>query len=741
MRPLGIEMEGLGSYERSNRIDLGQLEVVAITGENGAGKSTIAEAIVIALYGRPVRSTQLDPMISRGRDTMRVVLDFEHAGRVYRVTRERTRNKHSDALVEMRDEDGSYRTVAKEPRVVDRYLADLIGVSREAFLSTALLAQGDAARFCRADPVVRKQLFAELLGLDRFAVLAERAKRRREALEAECGHLERDVAARDAELVREPADLSRRVALESEIATCRAEVAALEASLVEGRAASETTRRLGEELAALDERRMRELAATARAGDEAARRVERAGRDLESATAGMKASSARLAEARGAAARLETARSELAGLVARLGELEASEASIVEQGQACRAALDRHGVEIEQLDARVAEAKERLGAVTAHPDAPECYACGQALTEEHRAELVGEIEGTIASLVVATTSHARDRDKLGAAREQLRRDLEAVRKEKASVVSARDAATSRLAAEQAAADGVAGLEELHAAANDRVLGAKAESAAAQMARAAWEAELAQGEVAHAAARAELVDKLERARGAGAGLESATTRHAELSRWLGEATLELGGLVERCRRYDEARVELGVLRTSSGVAHARARRLGILERAFGRDGIPRLVVEGALGELETDIADVLARLASTGISVHLTTEKETKKGVRETLEVVVEDSHGEQALEMLSGGETLRVSLAVNAGLARLMRRRFGGGADLLFFDEPSALDADGVRALVDWLWVLHDEISLIAVITHLDGVASAFEHRLVVERSGEDGSRVELVAA
>jgi DNA repair exonuclease SbcCD ATPase subunit len=167
---------------------------------------------------------------------------------------------------------------------------------------------------------------------------------------------------------------------------------------------------------------------------------------------------------------------------------------------------------------------------------------------------------------------------------------------------------------------------------------------------------------------------------------------------------------------------------------------VLERAFGRDGIPRLVVEGALGELEADIADVLGRLASTGISVHLTTEKETKKGVRETLEVVVEDSHGEQALEMLSGGEALRVSLAVNAGLARLMRRRFGGGADLLFFDEPSALDAEGVRALVDWLWVLHDEISLIAVITHLDGVASAFEHRLVVGR-GDDGSRVELLAS
>ncbi|MHB1974596.1 MAG: AAA family ATPase [Acidimicrobiales bacterium] len=740
MRPLGIELEGLGSYARSSRIDLAELEVVAITGENGAGKSTIAEAIVIALYGRPVRSTQLDPMIARGRDTMRVVLDFEHAGRVYRVTRERTRNKHSDALVEMRSEDGSYETVAKEPRVVDRYLADLIGVSREAFLSTALLAQGDAARFCRADPVVRKTLFSELLGLDRFAVLAERAKRRREALEAECAHLERTVAALDAELAREPADLSRRAALEVEIAARQAEVAALETTLAEGRAGAEALERLTAEIASFDERRERELTAATKAGVEAQRRVERAERDLVAATAGLRSASTQLEAGKAAAGQVATLQAELVRLDGRLGELVTAEESIVTSGQACRAELDRCGVEIEQLEARVVEAKERLGVVGAHPDAPECYACGQPLTEEHRAELVAEIEASLAGLAVAITARGAARDGRRTTREQLKRDLEATRADKTSAMAARDATSAQLAAAKVAADGVCALVEAHAAATARLENAQSERDDASRAEALQVAEIAEAEAGSVSARAELGAKLETARASGAGLGAATARHAELQGWLARSTLELGGLVERCRRYDEARGELEGARTEAAGAHARARRLTTLERAFGRDGIPRLVVEGALGELEADIADVLGRLASTGISVHLTTEKETKKGVRETLEVVVEDSHGEQALEMLSGGEALRVSLAVNAGLARLMRRRFGGGADLLFFDEPSALDAEGVRALVDWLWVLHDEISLIAVITHLDGVASAFEHRLVVGR-GDDGSHVELLAS
>lgn len=740
MRPLGIELEGLGSYARSSRIDLSELEVVAITGENGAGKSTIAEAIVIALYGRPVRSTQLDPMIARGRDTMRVVLDFEHAGRVYRVTRERTRNKHSDALVEMRSEDGSYETVAKEPRVVDRYLADLIGVSREAFLSTALLAQGDAARFCRADPVVRKTLFSELLGLDRFAVLAERAKRRREALESECAHLERTVATLDAELGRESGDLVRRRELEAEIATARADVAALETTLAAGRASAEAIERLGAEIASFDERREREQAIAAKASVEAKRRVERAERDLVTATASLRSATTQLETGKTAAGLVATLRAELVRLDERLGELVTTEESIVTSGQACRAELDRCGIEIEQLEARVAEAQERLRVVGAHPDAPECYACGQLLTEEVRAALVAEIEAGLADLVVAISTRSTVREQLRATREHKKRELELVRSEKAAVTAGRDQTTGQLASAESAAGGIDALATVQAAAVARLGEVQAEQADAIRAHELHMSELAAAEAESTAARAELSARLEAARAAGVGLDAATARRGELDGWLANATLELGGLVERCRRYDEARGALERVRVEAAGAHARARRLGVLERAFGRDGIPRLVVEGALGELEADIADVLGRLASTGISVHLTTEKETKKGVRETLEVVVEDSHGEQALEMLSGGEALRVSLAVNAGLARLMRRRFGGGADLLFFDEPSALDAEGVRALVDWLWVLHDEISLIAVITHLDGVASAFEHRLVVGR-GDDGSRVELLAS
>ena len=155
----------------------------------------------------------------------------------------------------------------------------------------------------------------------------------------------------------------------------------------------------------------------------------------------------------------------------------------------------------------------------------------------------------------------------------------------------------------------------------------------------------------------------------------------------------------------------------------------------------VVLEGALPEIEADIAEVLARLSDTGIEVHLATTRATAKGERETLEVVVRDEHGARPLELFSGGESLRVALAVNAALARLMRRRYGQGADLLFFDEPAALDERGLRALVDWLFVLREEVGLVLVVTHLEEVAAAFDARLVVERDPDAGSRVRLEAA
>ena len=93
MKPLVVTMQAFGSYKNYTKIDLAALGtgLYLVTGDTGAGKTTIFDAIMYALYGAPggehrtrnmMRCESADP----GTDTV-VTLEFEVSGRKYRAER------------------------------------------------------------------------------------------------------------------------------------------------------------------------------------------------------------------------------------------------------------------------------------------------------------------------------------------------------------------------------------------------------------------------------------------------------------------------------------------------------------------------------------------------------------------------------------------------------------------------------------------------------------------------------
>src|SRR6187399_2593028 len=96
MRPVRLEAEGFTCYrERQQPLDFSSLSLFAIAGPTGAGKSSILDTMLYALFGKVPRIGKqgIAEFISHQRDVMTVALDFRVRGRDYRVTRLTKRQK------------------------------------------------------------------------------------------------------------------------------------------------------------------------------------------------------------------------------------------------------------------------------------------------------------------------------------------------------------------------------------------------------------------------------------------------------------------------------------------------------------------------------------------------------------------------------------------------------------------------------------------------------------------------
>jgi len=130
-----------------------------------------------------------------------------------------------------------------------------------------------------------------------------------------------------------------------------------------------------------------------------------------------------------------------------------------------------------------------------------------------------------------------------------------------------------------------------------------------------------------------------------------------------------------------------------------------------------------------------------VSLELRTQVERKSGgMAETLDIVVLDERGPRLYETFSGGEAMRVDLALRVGLSTLLARRASARCELLVLDETAApLDVRGQQQFVECLARIADRFGLVLCVSHLDSLKDAFPYRLEVSK-GADGSHVEVIA-
>ena len=186
MRPLRLCMTGFGPYKSKTEIDmssLGKGGLYLITGDTGAGKTFIFDAITYALYGdmsgsgrdtKTVRSQYADP-----GDTTEVELEFEYQGKVYKVVRnpeytrakkrgEGTATEPAGATLTLPGGD-----VVDGSSKVTEEIKNILGIDRNQFRSIAMIAQGEFRQVLNSSTDERIKLFRKLFDTEPYDRLAK----------------------------------------------------------------------------------------------------------------------------------------------------------------------------------------------------------------------------------------------------------------------------------------------------------------------------------------------------------------------------------------------------------------------------------------------------------------------------------------------------------------------------------------------------------------------------------------
>ena len=205
MIPLKLRMRNFMCYKEVEPLDLSQVHVACLVGDNGHGKSAILDAITWALWGE-ARAKSVDELIHQGQTDMEVELDFLLEDNRYRIIRRREKGKPGRSTLEFQiEEDGRFRSLTSDTmRQTQAQITSLLRMDYETFINSAFLLQGRADEFTTKPPAERKRILGEILGLSFYDALEERAKERAKEREIEIREIGASLTEMDRELEKKP---------------------------------------------------------------------------------------------------------------------------------------------------------------------------------------------------------------------------------------------------------------------------------------------------------------------------------------------------------------------------------------------------------------------------------------------------------------------------------------------------------------------------------------------------------
>lgn len=849
MIPIRLELHNFLPYRAPDPLVFEGIHLACLTGSNGAGKSSILDAITWALWGK-ARAKRDEELIHLGQTDMMVQLDFEQEGSHYRVIRKRNRRGRTGTgtLDFMILVEGKQPTILNEPglRQTQDKINEILRLDYDTFIHSAFLQQGRADAFTTKSPAERKRILSDILGLDQWSVYEDQVKEILKNLTTEIGVIQMRLNEIDTELAKEPQyrkDLAHATATFDEAQTALL----LAQEQLDAVAHAPKAYQTAIEQESSYERRMKEYQSDIYAAqsdiDFQLEKIEgyqstvdqsetinegyqqlQAARDSQSELAEKLSQMSNLDKQysqleKDLAAKQAQLESDKRGIESQILELERqikqgneSEFENAKKEEVELLDLEAHRNEIVDLinsmkeersglkatlDALEAEGltlKDRLENLEI-ADGATCPLCGQPLDAEHRAELLVQISverdekrelyrqhrERTKEITSQSKTHQAEVDEWGLQLKNLPALQKRVGALEEQMASAKDA---EIRLHKAQAD----LNELVAVLTEKSFGTELREQLAQVD--AQRQGVGYDPDSHENVKSKLATfkefesqqtLLEIAKTnlpeAQKALENAQNRlnrvqntiHTEQAE-LATLKQEIESLKVQVAEERERRNEVNRLRTERQSAETRKisaeqqitslqdqrkRKLDLTNRlherqyeqgiynelrlAFGKNGVPAMVIETAIPELEAEANELLSRMTDGRMHLRLNTQREKiTGGVTETLDIEIADELGTRAYEMYSGGEAFRINFAIRIALSKMLARRAGAHLRTLFIDEGfGSQDDDGRNKLVEAITAIQRDFDLILVITHIDELRDSFPVHVMVDKTA-NGSMVTI---
>jgi exonuclease SbcC len=193
VRPLKLSLEGFTSFRDKLDLDFSGLDLFAITGPTGVGKSSLIDAIVFALYGQVPRvGDDYKQLISHGKERLSVMLEFGVGRERYRLVRTARLDRPSQQRLERITAQAAEPLAdrAKEIRVeVDR----ILGLDYDGFTRSVVLPQGQFDAFLKGEPKERRKILVALLNLGVYERMQQLANQKSTAARTEAEFIKRQL--------------------------------------------------------------------------------------------------------------------------------------------------------------------------------------------------------------------------------------------------------------------------------------------------------------------------------------------------------------------------------------------------------------------------------------------------------------------------------------------------------------------------------------------------------------------
>ncbi|OGE20810.1 hypothetical protein A2778_06080 [Candidatus Daviesbacteria bacterium RIFCSPHIGHO2_01_FULL_40_24] len=750
MIPVKLKLSNFTSYGESPReLDFTKFKLAAISGLNGAGKSSLLDSITWCIWGTSRAGDSSDDLIHLGAEKMNVEFAFELDGHIFTVKRQRSKKGGGSTNLEFWSSNPSTHSVHSGHNLTEgtikatqQKIIDTLHLTFETFTNSAYLRQGHADEFTTKGPTERKKILADILGLDHYDQLEEKAKEKSKEAQTKLTLLEY-------QLLEIETELSQKEEREKTLTLAQEESKKVESKLREVeiliKEINEKQESISLQIKSLEEKKKQIDSVQIELADiktkiELNQKAQSEFQTILDQKEDIEKNYQKLLTLQEDKKKLDEKRSQL---IIVKDELVDIQKIITERENKRQEAISKIELQAKQLQTRNEQLQIQNSALQNKKDI--CPTCKQPINEEKNKEIIsinlkqiGKNELEITTLLSTIKKYKEivlPESEIAQEKERAIKILEEETKnyfEITQILEKLSGFTEKFTKLQQALTGVkthqealSDLQKIYQSKENQILKDQKE-----------------------------LENLETYENHLIKIQNELKAEEQTKQDLSQKALELSGKVGEAKQLvsrSEQLIKLNETKLLEKTKLTESKQIfDELTLAFGKKGIQAMIIENAIPEIEDEANRLLEKLTEGRMKIKLETQKETKTkvllsegekgyGTIETLEIVISDEMGERPYELYSGGETFRVNFAIRLAISKLLTHRAGARLQFLVIDEGfGTQDAPGRARLVEVLDTIKNDFEKILVITHIEELKEEFPVRIEVSKNSA-GSTFEIV--